>query len=446
MTKSLISAKLKALMKTFDKIWIFLLPLVLPLYVVRFRIGPIPTTALEIFVLATFVVWLVGKWFAGKLVETQDFASLRQNPSLRRWALPIAAWLIVTLIAVFIAPDKWAALGHWRAFMFEPILVFVMLMDLLFFVETPSEGVSTTNKITPSGVSTRDAMSYGMATVCILMGAYAIYQFFTGFGIPDPWGAVPGRRSTGIFGFPNGLSLFMAPFGIACFIQWIKAVYAGEGWKPRLMFLAGWALSLAALMTAKSMGGIVAFGIGAILVLLMNKRTRIVGIVICVLGLVASSLIGYRIFTTRIHLDSLDESLYMTKAWSSMVRVTIWKESWQLIKAHPLLGSGLRSYQTAVAPFHQAKWMEIYPHPHNIIMMLSIETGLLGLLAFIWLVVTWVRAVRSTRYEVLGTTDLSRWFWLIPLIVILAHGMVDMPYFKNDLAMQFWILAALASL
>jgi O-antigen ligase len=435
MTNSLVSAKLKALMKTFDKIWIFLLPLVLPLYVIRFKIGPVPTTVLEIFVLATFVVWLVGKWFAFRVETPSEGVSIMNkiNPTLRRWALPIAAWLIATLIAVFIAPDRWAALGHWRAFMLEPMLVFLMLADLL-------------NTATPTPSSARRSLTYGIATICILLGAYAVYQFFTGFGIPDPWGVVPGRRATGIFGFPNGLSLFMAPFGIVCFIQWIKAVYEGEGWKPRLIFLASWALSLAALMTAKSMGGIAAFGIGAILVLLMNKRTRIMGFVICALGLVASSLIGYRIFTTRIRLDSLDESLYMTKAWSSMVRVTIWKESWQLIQAHPLLGAGLRSYQTAVAPFHQAKWMEIYPHPHNIIMMLWIETGLLGLLAFIWLCVTWVRAVRSTKYEVPGTTDLSRWLWLIPLIVILVHGMVDMPYFKNDLAMQFWILAALASL
>jgi len=420
-------------MKTFYKIWIFLLPLVLPLYVVRFKVGPMPTTILEVFVLMTFVVWLVGKLFAGKLAKTQDFASLRQNPSLRRWALPIAAWLIATLIAVLVAPDRWAALGHWRAFMFEPILIFLMLADLLD---------ATRDK----GLGTRDWLMYGIASVCILMGAYGICQFFTGFGIPDPWGALPGRRATGIFGFPNGLSLFMAPFGIVCFMQWIKSVYAGEGWKPRLVFLAGWALSFAALLCAKSLGGIAAFGIGAILVLLINKRTRIVGIVICALGLIASALIGYRIFTTRIRLDSLDESLYMTKRWSSMVRVVIWQESWEVIKSHPLLGTGLRSYQTAVAPYHTAKWMEIYPHPHNIAMMLWIETGLLGLLAFIWLCVAWVRTVLCTRDEVLGTKDVVRWIWLIPLIVILVHGMVDMPYFKNDLAMQFWILAALASL
>jgi hypothetical protein len=28
------------------------------------------------------------------------------------------------------------------------------------------------------------------------------------------------------------------------------------------------------------------------------------------------------------------------------------------------------------------------------------------------------------------------------LLVIFTHGLIDVPYFKNDLSMMFWILAA----
>ncbi len=136
-----------------------------------------------------------------------------------------------------------------------------------------------------------------------------------------------------------------------------------------------------------------------------------------------------------------------------------------LALSNPILGSGLRSYKTAVVPYHTATWMEVYPHPHNIFLMLWIETGLAGLLAFIWIIITWTTIV--TRGVVTRTTtprrtsqssyvnqsdagratrDVRRFVWLIPLIVILVHGMVDMPYFKNDLALQFWILAALAAI
>ncbi|MHB8830525.1 MAG: O-antigen ligase family protein [Patescibacteria group bacterium] len=394
--------------------WLFLLPIVLPLYVVRFNIGPLPTTLLEIFVLLSFIGWLIIK------LKEHSFTSLFNNTFLHRWMWPIAAWLVATLIAVFIAPDKWAALGHWRAFMFEPILVFVMLGDL----------------IPPAPLNRRGGLMFGIATICILLGLYSIFQYFTGWGIPSPWDVLPGRRATGVFGFPNGLSLFMAPFGIVCFIEWLRKIWDGETMVSRIFFLSATALAGVAEILAQSMGGLLALGIGLILALLINKHTRRVGLVMTILGVIAAGIVGYKILGTQLRSTDLNASLALNKRWSSMVRTVIWQESWQVVKAHPLMGTGLRSYQTAIIPFHKATWMEIFPHPHNIVLMLWIETGLLGLLAFVLLCATWVQAVRKN----------NNWIWLVPLIVILAHGMVDMPYFKNDLAMQFWILAALASL
>ncbi len=416
-----------------SNIWLFLLPIVLPLYVVRFNIGPLPTTLLEIFVLLSFIGWLIIRF------KEYSLTSLRNNTFLRRWMWPIIAWLVATLIAVFIAPDKWAALGHWRAFMFEPILIFVMLGDL---IPPPPLRVGTSlNKggdLKPPLLKgeAKGELLYGIATVCILLGLYSIFQYFTGWGIPSPWDVLPGRRATGIFGFPNGLSLFMAPFGIVCFIEWLRKIWDGETMASRIFFLSAAALAAVAEILAQSMGGLLALGIGFILALLINKHTRRVGLVMTILGVIAAGIVGYKILGTQLRSTNLDDSLLLNKRWSSMVRTVIWQESWQVIKAHPLTGTGLRSYQTAIIPFHKATWMEIFPHPHNIVLMLWIETGLLGLLAFVLLCATWVMAVKKNK----------NWIWIVPLVVILAHGMVDMPYFKNDLALQFWILAALASL
>ncbi|MFA6161555.1 MAG: O-antigen ligase family protein [Patescibacteria group bacterium] len=422
-------------------VWAFLLPIVLPLYVIRFNIGPLPTTALEVFVLVSFAIWLVSK--------TQDFASLQNNAALRRWAWPITAWLIATLIAVFVAQDKWGAFGHWRAFMFEPVLIFVML----------------TNLIPPAPLDKGGAkqwLMYGIATITILLGLYSIVQFAIGWGIPHPWDVWPGRRATGVFGFPNGLSLFIVPFGVVCWLELLKIMNYELRIKNygvnfnSIFFLAATILAGVAAVLAKSMGGIIAFGVGVVLTLLINKKTRRVGAALSALGLIVAAIVGYQILSTQLNSTNIDATIFSTKRWSSMVRTVIWQESIQIIKAHPLLGTGLRSYQTAIAPYHTATWMEIFPHPHNIILMLWIETGLLGLLAFIWICVTWVRVVQRTTHNVQRRPDENvvrgtwyddvRWLWLVPLIVILVHGMVDMPYFKNDLAIQFWILAALMSL
>ena len=173
------------------------------------------------------------------------------------------------------------------------------------------------------------------------------------------------------------------------------------------------------------------------------------------IGILGAGLFAWQIYGTEMHPQTVEDTLAASKKWSSSVRVIIWQESFEIIKDHPILGTGLRSFKTAILPYHEATWMETFPHPHNIFMMLWIETGITGLLAFIWLIGTWANTVprpASQSSHVNGandegrvTRDVQRYIWLIPLIVIMAHGMVDMPYFKNDLAVQFFLLAAIAT-
>jgi O-antigen ligase len=130
------------------------------------------------------------------------------------------------------------------------------------------------------------------------------------------------------------------------------------------------------------------------------------------------------------------------KGDSGSVRLTIWKEALEMLKTRPILGAGLAGYQTAVAPFHKAKYIEIYLYPHNIFLNFWSETGLLGLLALLWLIgVFFWQGLRSppTHYSLLTT----HYALLAAMLVILIHGLVDVPYFKNDLAVMFWILFGL---
>ncbi len=444
-----------------------LLPIVLPLYVWRFKIGPLPTTFLEIYILVFIALWGVLKFTERKKIETRpsEVTQSEETPSdgvstgirinIRKWKWPIVAWLVATLVAVVIAPDRWAAFGHWRAFMLEPVLVFWVLMDYVKNGKTPSNGISTRVETLYKN------LLFGIAIVTVALGVYAVIQYFTGIGIPSPWGDIPGRRATGIFGYPNGLSLFAAPFGVVCFMEWLRRVWDGERQSTRLLFLLGAASAATSVLLAKSMGGILAFGIGVVLTLIIKKQTRKIGYILAILGILGSIFAGLTIYRTQLHPSNIGENVANSKKWSSMVRTIIWQESAQIIKDHPLLGTGLRSYPTAILPYHKATWMEVFPHPHNIVLMLWIETGLAGLLAFIWLCYTWVvvshqSTVISRKSSVDSSKQIPRptderrlttddWLWTVPLLVILSHGMVDMPFFKNDLAVQFWILSALAT-
>src|SRR5439155_20148762 len=92
----------------------------LPLYVVRWRIGPLPTTLLEVLILITAAAWLVTLWTEKRL------------PAARTpYTIPIVLLLIAGVIGIFVAPDPIRALGIYRAYFIEPIAIFYIAIDVL---------------------------------------------------------------------------------------------------------------------------------------------------------------------------------------------------------------------------------------------------------------------------------------------------------------------------
>lgn len=164
----------------------------------------------------------------------------------------------------------------------------------------------------------------------------------------------------------------------------------------------------------------------------------------------------------------------MLKDFSGEVRKQQWRETWSMLSSQPknfIFGAGLSNYQNTVAPFHQkgiffnkdrdkdfrrkivlfdknykAKYwrpVEVYMYPHNLILNFWTELGLAGMILFIWIIIKFFyqgikifqNSNNTNKYLSLGLIG--------AIIVIIIHGMVDVPYFKNDLAILFWILIAL---
>src|SRR5665213_2039789 len=92
----------------------------LPLYVVRWKYGPISTTLLELIVVVTIALYLLGRRQEGTL-------RFNRTP----YDVPILLLLLAGAIAVFVPPDRWHALGLYRAYFLEPIAIFYVAVDLL---------------------------------------------------------------------------------------------------------------------------------------------------------------------------------------------------------------------------------------------------------------------------------------------------------------------------
>ncbi|OGF20423.1 hypothetical protein A2Y83_02870 [Candidatus Falkowbacteria bacterium RBG_13_39_14] len=136
--------------------------------------------------------------------------------------------------------------------------------------------------------------------------------------------------------------------------------------------------------------------------------------------------------------------------YSGTLRRNMWKETIEMLRDRPILGAGLAGYQQTVAPYHKMDFVEVYLYPHNIILNFWSETGLLGLIAFIWLLAVFFASAIPLLYkEGLGVVKVPHFpkeetgvvaALLASMSVLLIHGLVDVPYFKNDLAILFWVI------
>jgi O-antigen ligase len=71
------------------------------------------------------------------------------------------------------------------------------------------------------------------------------------------------------------------------------------------------------------------------------------------------------------------------------------------------------------------------------------ELGLLGLVAFVVLLGMLLWRGWQGFYTARGFTRPLLWGTSAAFTAIAVHGLFDTPYYKNDLSVEFWIVAAL---
>jgi O-antigen ligase len=184
---------------------------------------------------------------------------------------------------------------------------------------------------------------------------------------------------------------------------------------------------LGAILASRSLGAILALIIGAVVYLWTLGWRRIVAG-----GLIAVSLL---FFIPPV------QNFIASKNTSSSNRLTLWSYSKDFLTTSPknfVFGAGIRQFFRKVQKEHyNQEELERLIYPHNILLNFWTEIGLFGMLGFVGVLIALFRlALRISQKDLLfGAGALSA------LTIFTAHGLIDVPYFKNDLAFIFWILA-----
>jgi len=372
-----------------------------PLYTVRWHVGPLPTTILEDAILVTIAAFIIE--------------SIRQR-SLPYWrtavTVPAIVFLIAGAISVMVPADHRAAFGLYRAYLMEPIAFGLVLVNV---ITTPNRGL-----LVVGGLALAATVA-GVANAAVVANALRHHQY-----------DVVNTPPVVIYNTANAVALFLVPIiavGGAIAMHWpdrnVRLGAAGfvviNGLSVLLSFSRGGYLALAA----------VAVG----LALTHRRRWILVGTgVVAAAGLMVLPPLRNRILT----------EVDFSNGHNTLVgRFHLWSVALQMLREHPIFGAGLSGFAAAIAPIWNATNIDRYTYPHNIVLNFWTETGLLGLAAFLWILIAgFVLAWRGYRASNGGWQAIHLGV-LLALVAVVVHGLVDVPYWKNDLSVEFWAILAL---
>lgn len=366
----------------------------LPIYLVRFSLGGIPTNLFELLIGITFLIGLLR-------------ADIRSQWKNILGNLPAYVYVLVVLSAIaltistLVSPHLETSLGILKSWIIFPAIlawqVYVM--------------ANVHRKFTQTIINTLIASGTAISLVSLL---YLSSQ----------------DRLYGFYDVPNSLALLLAPILILATTLWVKT-------RSKALFVSIVIMGASLLLT-QSLGAVIAV-IGALIVFVALKYRQahsvaLIGAIIIILGF---------IFTPKIS--------YLLKPESSAaVRLQLWSISQELIKEHPLVGVGLGTFEPAYQEKLHQRFIQadmhnsprpipefVFRDPHNWIFSFWLNTGLLGLALFITInaVAVWkaLSSKKNVKSNILG----------FALITILLFGLVDTIFWKNDLAALQSILLAL---
>ncbi|HRY36688.1 MAG TPA: O-antigen ligase family protein [Candidatus Magasanikbacteria bacterium] len=387
------------------RVGFWLLLLFLPFYSLRFTFFGLPSTLLEGVFLIWAFIWLI-KFF--KEDKNILFGFWKEK---RYFNLAIFLFLAFALVGVFNNPGFLKGLGIWRAYFLEPVVLFYIIIARRFEIED---------------------VVWGLIGCSIPVSVLSIFQMFTGWGIyTQQWAMWPGRRVTAFFTSPNAVGLFLEMiFLINLVLVWyLQNKYEN---KKRNFAITALVLNFLAIVFSFSQGAWLAIAAGIILFLfLMGYKKSVIALVAAGILVLAFLPMAREVVT------------FSDRAGKN--RLILWQTTQEYLFSSPthfVLGAGLRRFYSDIQKPLANVVMEPLIYPHNIILNFWSEIGLFGLVSFLFIFISLWREsfLLKQKNRMWSAIMVSVW------LVFLVHGLVDVPYFKNDLSFLFWIFAGLTFL
>lgn len=261
----------------------------------------------------------------------------------------------------------------------------------------------------------------------LILGIYGLLQYFNILRL-TPSITIPRRVSSAYYNSNHygGYLAMITPIPVALFL------FSRLSWKTPL-FAALSILLLINLALSYSWGS-VAFGVGVIFLIIMRVRLskrRILATAIAIGVLASLAVLGALIMLGPT--SQLPQSTWAARYTrmaeianpSVFIRLFMYGKTIPLVLDHPLLGTGPGTFIYAFTPYRPPDLSVLWNYAHNDYLQIASEMGLIGLAAFLFLVIAALtkgfKALKSTssfkRTIILGASA--------GILSILVHGLLD---------------------
>lgn len=315
-------------------------------------------------------------------------------------------------------------------------ITFIRLPLILFILALLISLVFSTNKM----VSLKELYKYISGVMLLLVGAslatedrnkviqclvwasfaigiLAIYQYFFGFkhllaymsqqGINDQFALdyISQKRIFFPFATPNILGGYLAMMLPLAFTQ-----------KKKYLFIIPIVI---ALFLTKSLGAFLALGTVCLFYLLITKKlNKKILLFFFVLITLAVAVLILRLMTQKQHFHP---------AFSALMRLDYWKETWKIILTHPLTGLGIGNFSLPTSRYAHNSYLQIWA-----------EMGILGIVAILWFVIytlkfCWLNIRSSSNNKQILVLSVAN-------VIFLAHNAIDFSFFTPEISLLWWVL------
>jgi len=377
----------------------------------------------------------IGFWYISSLILLSIiYLALTNNIFLFSPPMNLSVFLFVIAIAVSII---FSGFTNW-----SPLELYFFIPNLLIFY--------IVSKIKPEH---KKELLSTIFLAAIIISTYAIYQYFIGFrhlseyikrtcsNMPVPE-FLEGKRVFATFVSPNIFADYIVMM-LFLGIGFLISVY-----QKRIIYGVAVSVIGISLLLTKSLGGILTFIMIFILFifciiyyLLPNLGFR--KATLTKAGLTIALVLFAFIVTSVIFVrQRLPQFFNLSNPNNSIIqRLYYWKASFNMVKDSPLTGIGWRRFGL-LYECYKPSLANISHYSHNVFLQIMAETGLLGLLTFLWIVFIFLKKGISA-IKIYDEQQGLKIGLFCAGCAFLFHNLIDLNFYFAQVSFFWWIILGL---